>query len=285
LCIDPSRVAPLALPHALAAIRFAIDWRKTRPHGLARLQADRDARFGDHASPGGQMKPLLRISLVVVAALVAAVGGGALWLQLADHNPRYANVVSIAESPTYQDEALLARAWALPVAAAYREGGYEYQGNPSFCGPTSAANVAQSLGSNLTQRTVLRGTSIKPFLGFVPGVTLDQEAEILRVATGRPVEVLRDLDLAAFRGHLVQANDPSLRYVVNFNRAALWGQGHGHISPILGYLVQEDLVFVGDVNDDFRPFLVPSARLLEAMNTADTSTGKSRGLLRVGRAE
>ncbi|HYD84443.1 MAG TPA: phytochelatin synthase family protein, partial [Opitutus sp.] len=60
--------------------------------------------------------------------------------------------------------------------------------------------------------------------------------------------------------------------------------GHGHISPILGYLPEEDLVFVGDVNARFRPFLVPSERLLEAMNTTDTSTGRSRGLLRIGPA-
>jgi len=226
---------------------------------------------------------LLRNILIGAITIVALGGAGAAWtIYRADHDPRYANVISIADAPSYQDPALLARAWALPVAAAYRYDGFEYQANPSFCGPTSAANVAQSLGAEVTQTTVLRGTSIKPFLGFVPGITLDQEAEILRVATGRRVEILRDLDLATFRTHLAQANDPSVRYVVNFNRAALWGEGHGHISPILGYLPEEDLVFVGDVNARFQPFLVPSERLLEAMNTTDTSTGRSRGLLRIG---
>lgn len=228
------------------------------------------------------MRTLRNIVLGLLAIVAVAAAGLGWTIYRSDHDPRYADVVSIVDSPSYQDGALLARAWTLPVASAYREGGFEYQANPSFCGPTSAANVAQSLGSNVTQQTVLRGTSIKPFLGFVAGVTLDQEAEILRSATGRPVEVLRDLDIETFRAHLRQSNDPALRYVVNFNRAALWGTGHGHISPLLGYLEEEDLVFVGDVNERFRPFLVSSGRLLEAINTRDTSTGRSRGLLRVG---
>ncbi len=229
------------------------------------------------------MKLLRNIFLALLAVVVLAVAGGAWFLHQSDNDPRYAHVVSIAEAPEYQDAALLQRAWALPVAALYRADGYEYQGNPSFCGPTSAANVAQSMGIAADQRAVLTGTSIKPFLGFVPGVTLDQEAEIIRVATALPVEVLRGLDLGSFRAHLRQSNDPTLRYVINFNRAPLWGSGHGHISPILGYLEAEDLVFVGDVNADFQPFLVSSARLLEAMNTTDTSTGNLRGLLRIRR--
>ena len=231
------------------------------------------------------MKVLRNVVLALVGALALAIAGGAWFLQRSDHDPRYANVVSISQTSAYQDGALLARAWALPVAALYRAGGYEYQGNPSFCGPTSAANVAQSLGASLDQNAVLSGTSIKPFLGFVPGVTLDQEAEIIRAATGEPVEVLRGLEIEAFRIHLRQSNDPAFRYVVNFNRAPLWGSGHGHISPILGYLEAEDLVFVGDVNEDYQPFLVAAERLLEAMNTTDTSTGKMRGLLRVGDVE
>jgi hypothetical protein len=231
------------------------------------------------------MKLLRNVVLILVALVALVIAGGAWFLHQSDNDPRYANVVSIADAPAYQDAALLERAWVLPVAALYRADGYEYQGNPSFCGPTSAANVAQSIGASVDQNAVLAGTSIKPFLGFVPGVTLDQEAEIIRTATRQPVEVLRDLDLETFRTHLRQSNDPAFRYVINFNRAPLWGSGHGHISPILGYLEAEDLVFVGDVNDDFQPFLVSTDRLLEAMNTADTSTGKPRGLLRIGPIE
>jgi hypothetical protein len=230
-----------------------------------------------------------RTAALGAAALVLALGAGAsLYLRNADHDPRYANVVSIAEAPPYQDAALLERAWALPVAALYREDGYEAQANPSFCGPTSAANVAQSLGINADQRAVVVGTPVRTFLGFAmswehgPGVTLDQEAELIRIATGQTVTVLRGLDIGAFRAELRQSNDPRFRYVANFNRAPLWGSGHGHISPILGYLEAEDLVFVGDVNDEYGPFLTSPERLLEAINTTDTASGEMRGLLRVG---
>lgn len=224
-----------------------------------------------------------RTIVLGVAAIVALAFGGAVWVvHRADNDPRYANVVSIATSSSYQDRALLARAWALPVAALYRADGYEFQANPSFCGPTSAANVAQSIGRDVDQRSVLAGASIKTVFGFVPGVTLDQEADILRVALDAPVDVFRGLTLDEFRVHLSQANNPDNRYVVNFNRAPLWGSGHGHLSPILGYLEAEDLVFVGDVNGDYAPFLVAPARLLEAMNTIDQATGELRGLLRVG---
>lgn len=229
-------------------------------------------------------KALRNILIGVAGALVLAVGGGAWVLDRADHDPGYANVVSIASGSSYQDPALLERAWALPVAALYRARGFEYQANPSYCGPTSAANTARSLGRDVDQRTVLANTSVKPFLGFIPGVTLDQEAEIMRASTGLPVEVLRGLSIEQFRVHLLQANDPAFRYVANFNRAPLWGSGHGHISPILGYLEAEDLVFVGDVNDDYAPFLAPTDRVLEAMNTVDAATGKTRGLLRIGPA-
>jgi hypothetical protein len=75
-------------------------------------------------------------------------------------------------------------------------------------------------------------------------------------ATGSNVTVLRDLDLAAFREHLRRANDPSRRYVVNFDRGVLFGTGAGHHSPIAGYLVDEDLVLVLDVNERYGPWLV-----------------------------
>ena len=70
-----------------------------------------------------------------------------------------------------------------------------------------------------------------------------------------------------------------MRYIINFHRGPLWGSGHGHFSPILGYLEAEDLVFVGDVNGDFQPFLVPTARLYEAMDTIDSDGNLKRGML------
>jgi len=58
-------------------------------------------------------------------------------------------------------------------------------------------------------------------------------------------------------------------------------RGHGHFSPVLGYLPAEDLVFVGDVNANYRPWLVPTSRLFDAQNTIDSSSHAKRGLLEV----
>jgi len=61
----------------------------------------------------------------------------------------------------------------------------------------------------------------------------------------------------------------------------LFGVKIGHHSPIGGYLTERDLVFVLDVLERYQPFLAPSQRLYEAMDTVDRETGKKRGLLLV----
>ena len=68
--------------------------------------------------------------------------------------------------------------------------------------------------------------------------------------------VLRDLDMTTFKENVRLTNDPSRRYVINFTRGPLFGTGGGHHSPIGGYLSDEDLVFVLDVNKKYGPWLV-----------------------------
>lgn len=187
--------------------------------------------------------------------------------------------VSIKTQRSYQDALLLDKAWALPVAASYKPH-IEFQRNGSFCGPTSLANVQHSLGQSGDQSTVLDGTGISTWLGYLPrGLTLDELADIARQKLGKHVTVMRGLDLAGFRQQLKLANDPSRRYVINFSRQPLFGAGGGHHSPIAGYLADEDLVLVLDVNSDFGPWLVKPERLWAAMNTVDDSSHKLRGLL------
>ena len=226
---------------------------------------------------GTHMK--LRWSIAVVAALCAVVAAGA-W-QFGAPSP-YAHVASIERTPVFRDPALLAQAERMPVARAYLGHAFEYQHNPSVCGPTSAADVLHSMGRADSQTEVMTRAGVGSVFGYViPGLTLDQEASVLRKTTGAPVTLYRNLDLATFRRLLARANDPTLRFVVNFHRGPMFGRGHGHFSPILAWLPTRDLVLVGDVNRAYGIYLVSTRRLFDAMNTIDDVTGKTRGLLMV----
>ena len=222
----------------------------------------------------------MRRWLIGLGIFFALAGGAAvgvpqlLWGDRAD----YSHAVSIKTTPEFQDAKLLERAFALPVAQTYRN--LEFQKNGSFCGPTTAVDVMHSLNLPASQSTILDGSGIKTYFGVIPGgITLDQLAELLRARTGRRVTVLRDLDRAQFREHMRRANDPARRYLVNFTRGPLFGKGSGHHSPIAGYLEPEDLVLVADVNQKFRPWLVKTDRLFEAVDTTDRQSKKKRGLL------
>ena len=215
------------------------------------------------------------------ASAALLLGGSAVVLPslISAGSADYAHVVSIKETRDYQDPALLKKAWALPVAAAYQSD-IDFQRNASVCGPASLVNVLHSLKQPGNQESILQGTNISTVLGYLPqGLTLDQLADIARMKLQAKVTVLRDMDLTAFREQLSHVNDRSRRYVINFSRGPLFATGGGHHSPIAGYLDEEDLVLVLDVNRKYGPWLVRSQRLYEAMNTVDTAAQKKRGLL------
>ncbi len=152
------------------------------------------------------------------------------------------------------------------------------QGLTSICGPTSVANVLRSLGVK-AGRNPLRGFGVR-------AMSLDQVVrESAEVApAGWRVEAVRPASVEALREVMREANDPERRFVSNFARGPLFGGGSGHHSPIGGYLEDEDLVFVLDVNASYGPWLVSTERLFEAMSTvADWSTGRTRGLARFSR--
>jgi hypothetical protein len=220
---------------------------------------------------------------LLALGLFALVGGGALvatpWLLF--HDPTdYSHVSSIERAPEYKDAALLQRAFELPVAGLYQKGGFEYQRNGGFCGPASAVGLAHSLGTPADQSHILNDSGVRTVFG-VPfgGLTLDELAQLVEKKLGRKVTVLRDLDLAHFREEMTHANDPSRRYLVNFTRGPLFGRGGGHHSPIGGYLADQDLVLVLDVNARYKPWLVKTERLFEAVDTIDKQSHKKRGLL------
>jgi hypothetical protein len=218
--------------------------------------------------------------LIAGALLLAAAVAGYAWLDGPSGASRYASVVSVERDTRYRDQDLIARAWTLPVAKSYRTN-FRFQNNQSFCGPASVANVIRSTGETADQRELVDEAGYPTTLfGELPqGLTLDEVADLIRKRTGWPVAVVRDLPLDGFRQTLARANDPAVRIIANFHRGPLFATGWGHFSPVLGYLPQQDLAFVGDVNEDYGPFLVTVERLWQAAGTRDSATGKSRGLL------
>jgi hypothetical protein len=223
------------------------------------------------------MRTRTKLLLGLLLSAAGVVGYG--YAKFRELQNRRWNVVSIDTLPAYQDQERLARAWALPVAREYADG-IRYQTNGSRCGPASLANILGSLGDeDDTEDEVLDGTGYC-WLGLcLPGLTLDEVAEIARAKTDAQVTVIRDLDLEGFREHLRHSNEPGRRYLVNFHRGPLFTKGGGHHSPLIGYLEDEDLAFVLDVNDEFEPWLVPAPRLFAAMDTIDDATELERGLL------
>lgn len=214
------------------------------------------------------MKHRYILGLVLAAGLLAA---GALVVGQSKVPPS-----AIASSVTRTPE-LVDRAWRLPAAATF-DRHVAWQSNGSRCGPAAIANVNRSLGeAAVTEDKVLAGTG-KCWTGLcIFGLTLDELADVARAHTNRTVTVLRNLGQEQFREHLRRSNDRSRRYVVNFDRKPIFGAGVGHHSPIGGYLEPEDLVFVLDVNADYRPWLIEARRLYEAVDTLDGD--KKRGLL------
>jgi phytochelatin synthase len=156
---------------------------------------------------------------------------------------------------------LLDKAWSLPVAATYKHN-VAWQSNGSLCGPASLANVFRSLGEPATTEAEVLDDTGLCWTGYcILGLTLDELAGVARKHSTRKVTVLRDLTAEEFRQHLRLANDPRRRYIINFSRKPIFGDGVGHHSPIGGYLEAEDLVFVLDVNHNFRPWFIERTRL------------------------
>jgi len=112
---------------------------------------------------------------------------------------------------------------------------------------------------------------------------VNEAAEV--VPPGWQVRAVRPRTVDELRTELRASNREDRRYVANFTRSPLFGGGGGHHSPLGGYLEDEDLVFVLDVNSRFGPWLVRTERFFEAVNSvSDRSTGTTRGLARFERS-
>jgi phytochelatin synthase len=217
------------------------------------------------------MKRWHYVSIISMAVAAGLLGAGALVIGQS-RVPSQAIASSVTRTPE-----LMERAWHLPVAATFHSY-VSWQSNGTRCGPAAVANAYRSLGEAASMEGKVLAGAGRCWTGVcILGLTLDELADVARANTSRKVTVLRDLSEAQFLEHLRRSNDPSRRYIVNFDRAQIFGAGVGHHSPIGGYLEAEDLVFVLDVNSDYQPWLVERKRLSAAVSTFDGD--KRRGLL------
>jgi hypothetical protein len=177
-------------------------------------------------------------------------------------------------------------AWKLPVALSYKNN-FTYQDNDAFCGPASIINIFSSIGGSdsLNQSSLFDNSSIYYLKARILGLTLDEMKTLIddnlseSGISGWSVKVYRNLSISEFRKHMQLANSSTHRYIINFHRMPLFGVNVGHHSPIGGYIESSDMVFVMDVLESYKPFLVPLKKLYNAMNTIDSEIDKKRGLI------
>jgi hypothetical protein len=230
-----------------------------------------------------------RVLAITLSALVM-LAGGAVW-QLAFRAPSVAllplpeRLVSLTapegrrmldESPASLDYQPLTRT-------------FESQRRPAFCGVASSVAVLNALRPTvprLTQASFFTDLPTELRVTF-SGMTLEQLGELLR-KHGVKVEIIfaADTSLDAFRvvarENLSHAGDYVL---VNYQRTSLGQRGGGHISPLAAYSAGTDRFLILDVAAySYPPTWVSAVDLWHAMNTIDSTSGRTRGFAVIRRS-
>lgn len=178
---------------------------------------------------------------------------------------------------------------------------YETQQGPAECGPASCVMVLNSLGleapanpihppfhqftqtnffSSAVEKVLPRETLLHQ------GATLDELGNMLK-AWNLQVEIHHgaDSNLEDFRRQARQALASGTQYVIiNFHRDPLNQKGGAHFSPLAAYDENSDRFLMLDVaRFRYPPFWITAESLFQAMNTTDTTSGKTRGYLLISR--
>ncbi|KDO34204.1 hypothetical protein SPRG_19044 [Saprolegnia parasitica CBS 223.65] len=190
---------------------------------------------------------------------------------------------SIKLDAMYKDSSRLARAWSTPIGQRYLCGGLEYQRREGYCASATLRNVLKSVGRSDVLPAPRRGASTpKQYVAALDHAGCTR-SRIVYGSDGYDV----------FRSALLAANDPSYRVAVNFLRSPLFGFNGptfapfnfilgvfgGHFSNVIGFLDDEDLVVIFDVNHTYGPYLVDAKRLYSAVNTYDQTAKRTRALV------
>jgi hypothetical protein len=223
------------------------------------------------------------LALAIAVSALALLAAGATW-QLAFRAPavdllplpeRLVSLTAVegrhmlAESPASTDYQSLMKT-------------FESQRRPAFCGVASSVAVLNALrpsGPRLTQASFFADlpTELRVTL---TGMTLQQLGELVRTH-GAEVEIVfaADTSLDAFRALARENLSRSGDYLlVNYQRASLAQREGGHISPLAAYSAATDRFLILDVAAyRYPPTWVAAADLWNAMNTVDSTSGRTRG--------
>jgi hypothetical protein len=162
---------------------------------------------------------------------------------------------------------------------------FEAQRRPAFCGVASSTTVLNALrgGRHLSQTTFIEDVATELRVTF-SGMTLDELGALLR-QHGATAEVVHaeETTLEEFRIRARENLSRTRDYVlVNYQRATLGQRDGGHISPLAAYSASTDRFLVLDVAAyRYPPVWVRAADLWDAMNTLDSASGRTRGLVLV----
>jgi hypothetical protein len=177
---------------------------------------------------------------------------------------------------------------------------YETQANLAYCGVASSVMVLNSLavpapkaegyGSNRfwTQTNLFSLPATRDFVEASrvarEGMTLEQLHGLL-ASVGTRVQHYHGetLSLEQLRWLLRRGlADGTDRLLANYDRRALGQSGGGHISPLAAYDPDHDRVLVLDVARYRYPAVwVATPDLWRAIRSVDSSSGRSRGLIRL----
>lgn len=230
-----------------------------------------------------------RRASVVAASTLVMLAGAAVW-QLAFRSP--------AVEPLPVPERLIVLTAAegrrlladSPATADYQPltDLFEVQRRPAFCGVASAVAVLNALppqGRRLTQASLFDDVVTELRVTFT-GMTLQQLGQLLR-QHGAEARVVfaQDSNVEAFRAVARENLSRSGDYVlVNYQRSTLEQREGGHISPLAAYSATTDRFLILDVAAYRYPAVwVSTTDLWNAMNTVDTSSGRTRGFVTIRR--
>jgi len=171
----------------------------------------------------------------------------------------------------------------------------------TFCGPATIAAVLNSLDVKrpvpqrlypwglFTQDTIFtpENQAVKPYpMVEHEGLILEQlTAFFNNLGVKAEMHHADTIDEAKLRQTIKDTlADPNKRLVVNYTRKAIGQNGDGHISPVGAYDADTDRVLVLDVAKyKYPPVWMTVADLYKAINTIDSGSNKTRGIVVVSK--